>query len=156
MGLFSTDEDRARKEAERQEQERALAERQRAKADARALQEWADSPLGRASAAQEAGHVFFEVQLEVGRAEGQAMWGTRNHASSEQISRSAELLDEIERLGWRLEHVGYVFRMTGQSSTERMFVSGEESAVSGVTVGIYLFRNVGPSHLGAGGQGERR
>lgn len=147
MGLFSSDEDRARKEAERQEAERALAEQQRARKQARAEQEWAASPLGQATTALEAGHVFFEIQLEVGRAEGQAMWGTRDYASAEQITSSAELLGEIERLGWRLEHVGYVFQMTGQSSTERMFVSGEESAISGVTLGIYLFRHAGGSRL---------
>lgn len=151
MGLFGSDEDRARKEAERQARERALAEQQHAKKEARARQEWADSPLGRASAAKEAGQPFFEIQLEVGRAEGQAMWGTRNYASSEQITSSAELLGAIEELGWRLEHAGYIFRMTGQSSTERMFVSGEESAVSGVTLGIYLFRSVA---AGAPGDGQ--
>ena len=147
MGLFSSDEDKARKEAERAEGERAFAEQQEARRQARARQEWAASPLGQATTAMEAGQVFFEIQLEVGRAEGQAMWGTRDYASSEQITSSAELLGEIERLGWCLEHVGYVFRMTGQSSTERMFVSGEESAVSGVTLGIYLFRSAGGSQL---------
>lgn len=149
MGLFSSDEERARKEAERGERERALADQQRAKSEARARQEWAASPLGQATLAKEAGQTFFEIQVEVGRAEGQAMWGTRDYASSEQITSSAELLGEIERLGWRLEHAGYVFRMTGQSSTERMFVSGEESAVSGVTLGIYLFRNAGDSNSGS-------
>lgn len=143
MGLFGSDEDKARKEVERVERERALADQQRAQSEARARQKWAASPLGQATTAKQAGQAFFEVQVEVGRAEGQAMWGTRNYASSEQITSSAELLGEIERLGWRLEHAGYVFRMTGQSSTERMFVSGEESAVSGVTLGIYLFRNAG-------------
>lgn len=141
MGLFGSEEDKARKEAERQERERALADQQRARKEERRRQEWTASPLGMATAAKEAAQTFFEVQLEVGRAEGTAMWGTRDHISSEQISSSAELLGEIEQLGWRLEHVGYVFRMTGQSSSERIFVSGEESAVSGVTLGIYLFRN---------------
>jgi len=31
--------------------------------------------------------------------------------------------------------------ITGETSTQRMFVSGEATAVSGVTIGVYLFRN---------------
>jgi hypothetical protein len=57
------------------------------------------------------------------------------------VSSSARTLGEIERLGWRLEHVGYFFMITGETSTARVFVSGDNTAVSGVTVGVYLFRN---------------
>jgi hypothetical protein len=32
----------------------------------------------------------------------------------------------------------------GETSTQRMFVSGEATAVSGVTIGVYLFRNTSP------------
>ena len=46
-----------------------------------------------------------------------------------------------KKLGWRLEHAGYFFMMTGETSTARVFVSGEATAISGVTVGVYLFRN---------------
>jgi hypothetical protein len=31
--------------------------------------------------------------------------------------------------------------ITGETSTARVFVSGDNTAVSGVTVGVYLFRN---------------
>jgi hypothetical protein len=31
--------------------------------------------------------------------------------------------------------------VTGQSSTDKVFLSGENTAVSGVMVGVYLFRN---------------
>ena len=31
--------------------------------------------------------------------------------------------------------------ITGETSTNRTFVSGEATAVSGTTVGVYLFRN---------------
>jgi hypothetical protein len=47
----------------------------------------------------------------------------------------------IEQLGWRLEHAGYFFMITGESSTARVFASGDNTAVSGTTVGVYLFRN---------------
>ncbi len=56
-------------------------------------------------------------------------------------SSSAATLGEIEKLGWHLEHAGYYFMVTGETSTSRVFVTGEATAVSGVTVGVYLFRN---------------
>ena len=31
--------------------------------------------------------------------------------------------------------------ITGETSTQRIFVSGEATAVSGVTIGVYLFGN---------------
>ena len=31
--------------------------------------------------------------------------------------------------------------ITGETSTDRVFVSGAATAVSGVTIGVYLFRN---------------
>jgi hypothetical protein len=31
--------------------------------------------------------------------------------------------------------------MTGESSTERVFLSGQNTAVTGAMVGVYLFRN---------------
>jgi hypothetical protein len=39
--------------------------------------------------------------------------------------------------------------VTEQTSTERVFLSGEATAVSGKTVGIYLFRNAGSDAVGA-------
>jgi hypothetical protein len=48
-------------------------------------------------------------------------------------------------LGWRLEHAGY-YMVTGETSTARVLVSGEATVISGVTVGVYLFRK---TRLGA-------
>jgi hypothetical protein len=31
--------------------------------------------------------------------------------------------------------------VTGETSTDRIFLSGEATAVSGLTIGVYLFRN---------------
>ena len=31
--------------------------------------------------------------------------------------------------------------ITGETSTDRVFVTGQATAVSGVTIGVYLFRN---------------
>ena len=70
---------------------------------------------------------------------GGAGWGAADGRHT--TSSSAVTLGEIEKLGWRLEHAGYFFMMTGETSTARVFVSGEATAISGVTVGVYLFRN---------------
>ena len=34
--------------------------------------------------------------------------------------------------------------VTGETSTSRVFVTGDATAVSGVTVGVYLSRNAAP------------
>ena len=135
------------KEAERLEREAeearvaaAEAERARAEEEARQRAAWLASPVGAATAAKEAEERFLELQLPVGGHLGQASWGM---ASGERkADSSAAILGQIEKVGWRLEHASYVFMVTGQSSTERMFLTGQETAVSGVTVGVYLFRNV--------------
>lgn len=49
-------------------------------------------------------------------------------------------LDAIEAERWRLEHVGYVFRMTGRESRDKVMSSGRQLAVAGQVVGIYTFR----------------
>ena len=127
----------AQAEAEQAEQaRRAEEERQRA--------QWLASPLGAATTAMEAGQAFFEIQLQVGAHTGNASFGATD--SRRTVASSAAILGEIEKLGWRLEHAGYYFMVTGETSTDRVFVSGEATVISGVTVGVYLFRN---TRLGA-------
>jgi hypothetical protein len=124
--------DQARAQAAQAEQAR-VAEQQR-KRDA-----FLATPVGAATVAKEAGQPFFEIQLEVGGHAGSAGFGSADGRRT--TSSSAATLGEIEQLGWRLEHAGYYFMITGETSTDRVFVSGEATAVSGVTVGVYLFRN---------------
>lgn len=141
--MFKSAEER---EAERREREAQQAQEQAARAEqarqdqqARERAAFLATPVGAATAAKEAGQAFLEVQLEVGGHAGSAGWGAvegrRTSASS------AATLAQIEELGWRLEHASYFFMVTGETSTARTFVSGEATAVSGVTVGVYLFRN---------------
>jgi hypothetical protein len=62
----------------------------------------------------EEGQPVFEIQLRVGRHTGTAGFGSVDgqHAT---VS-SAATLGEIENLGWRLEHTGYYFMITGERS----------------------------------------
>jgi len=50
------------------------------------------------------------------------------------------ILDAIEEHGWHLEHVNYVFRMTEIVSRDKFLSSGQQEAVSGEVLAIYLFR----------------
>ncbi len=141
--VFKSAEER---EAERREREAAEAREQAARAEqARIAAEqhkrdaFMATPIGAATLAKEAGQAFFEVQLEVGGHTGSAGFGSTDGRRT--TSSSAGTLGEIEKLGWRLQHAGYYFMVTGETSTARVFMSGEATAVSGVTIGVYLFRN---------------
>lgn len=93
----------------------------------------------RARAARASGDRFFEVQLEVAESSRDVRFGEADSGNrSEQ--QHGETLGLIEAEGWRLETVGYVFVPTGQSTRQKVLGTGESVAVSGVVVGIYLFR----------------
>ena len=131
--------DRKAREADRAREEAEQAERAKAAAEERQRQAYLATPVGAATAAKDAGDEFFEVQLLVGKHVGSASFGSA--AGQRTTSSSAATLAQIEAAGWRLEHAGYFYQITGETSTDRMFVSGEATAVSGATVGVYLFRN---------------
>jgi hypothetical protein len=141
--VFKSSEERetARREREAAEAqaEAQQAEQARLAAEERQRAQWLASPLGAATAAMEAGQAFFEIQLQVGAHTGSAGFGSTD--SQRTVASSAAILGEIEKLGWRLEHAGYYFMVTGETSTARVLVSGEATVISGVTVGVYLFRN---------------
>lgn len=143
--MFKSAEERESERREREEQraqeEAAAAERARQEQAARERAAFLATPVGAATAAKEAGNRFFEVQLEVGSHHGSAGFGsvdTRRTTAS-----SAATLAQIEELGWRLEHASYFFMITSETSTNRVMISGEATAIEGVTMGAYLFRNVG-------------
>jgi hypothetical protein len=133
------DAERRAHEAEQARLDAARAEQARVAEEQRKREAFMATPVGAATVAKEEGQPFFEIQLEVGRHTGSAGFGTAEGRRT--TSSSAATLGEIEKLGWRLEHASYYFMVTGQTSTDRMFVSGEATAISGVTIGVYLFRN---------------
>jgi hypothetical protein len=90
------------------------------------------------------GDGFFQVQLEVSEV-ARSVWSSsyQGYSVKEGEAQShADVLSRIEAVGWRLEHVGYVYVMTGQVSRDKLLSSGQEVGVMGKTVGIYLFRRV--------------
>jgi hypothetical protein len=130
---------RLEREAEQAHAQAAAAEQAKAAEEQRRRDAFLATPAGAATAAKQAGQPFFEIQLEVGRHDGSAGFGSADGRRT--TASSAATLGEIEQLGWHLEHAGYYFMITAETSTNRAFVSGEATAVSGITVGVYLFRN---------------
>jgi len=134
--------ERREKEAEQARVAAAEAQRQRAAAEQQARAAFLATPQGAATVAKEAGDRFLEIQLQVGSQYGHASWGMVEGRSS--VESSAGVLELVERVGWRLEHANYFFMITGETSSQRVFMTGEATAVNGVTVGAYLFRNTDP------------
>jgi hypothetical protein len=131
--------DRQKREAEQAREQAARAEQAQAAEERRKRDAFLATPVGAATTAKEAGQQFFEVQLEVGAHMGTAGFGSADgHRTA---SSSAAILGDIENIGWRLEHAGYLYMITSEASSDRIFLSGQATAVSGVTVGVYLFRS---------------
>ena len=124
------------------DENRKAAERV-AKEQERARREFLETPIGQATIAKEQNHGFFEIELEVGSSQRDStVWRTNDtNIPQDKTETHAGTLAAIEAIGWRLEHVGHVFVVTSESSYERLLGSGEQTAVSGETIGIYLFRN---------------
>jgi hypothetical protein len=140
--VFKSAEERAaerqRREAEQAKEQADRAEQAKAAEEQRKRNAFLATPIGAATAAKEAGQQFFEVQLEVGGHVGTAGFGSTDGQRT--ALSSAAMLGGIEEVGWRLEHASYFYMITSETSSDRMFMSGEATAVSGVTIGVYLFR----------------
>ncbi len=125
-----------------EEQQKALD--RAAKDQERSRREFLASPVGQATTAKEQSQGFFEIQLKVGSSQRDStVFGSNNtNISQTKTQTHAGTLAAIEAVGWRLEHVGHVFVVTSESSRDKLLSSGQQTAVSGETLGIYLFRNV--------------
>ena len=125
-------------------EEKERAARDAASKEAKELAAFRQTPVGMATVARDQKQGFFEIQLVVGSSQRDStIFGGNNFAlAKNRTVTHAGTLAAIEAVGWRLEHVGYVFQVTGESSRDKFMASGQQTAVSGVTVGIYLFRAV--------------
>src|SRR5262245_46586315 len=137
--MFKSAEEKEAERREREAEQARAAEQQRLAAERQARDAFLATPVGGAPAAKEAGRRFYEIQLQVGANAGNASWGMTD--SNVTVESSAGILEEIERIGWRLEHANYFFMITGETSSQRVFMTGEATAINGVTVGAYIFRN---------------
>jgi hypothetical protein len=107
----------------------------------KAHQQWLTTPVGMATTAKEQGNGFFEIELEIGSSRRQVSFGSSDFGDHKKKDFTG-LLSQIESLGWKLEHVGYYFMITGETSRDKFLASGQNTAVNGKTMGVYLFRNI--------------
>lgn len=127
--------DLARKQAEEDARRRAAeaAEQQR-QAEA-----FARSPVGEATAARQQGRQLFQLLLPLAELNG----NSSSLGSSDNQLRSLmqnNVLDEIEKVGWRLERADAVFTETGATSSSRVLSTGEGTVTRGTIYGLYIFR----------------
>lgn len=136
MGLFKkSPEEIAAKEAKKQ------AEIARRQAEA-----FAASPAGRARAARTSGARTFQIDMPLSQTVGRTVALLSAEAHSTATADASKVLDSIEAEGWRLEHVGYVYRILGSVSRDKFMSSGQQEAMHGEIVGIYLFRATADFH----------
>lgn len=103
-------------------------------------EEFAKSPTGQAQAARKKGARIFQISLTLSETTANVVPMSGAYTQGREIEAHATTLDSIEAQGWRLEHAGYVFRVIGSQSRDKFMSSGQQEAVSGEIVGIYLFR----------------
>jgi len=124
-----------------EQQGKAMREADRKEQHAR--NEFLVSPVGQAAAAKKEGQGFFEIQLPAGSSQqGSTISGEDGFAlANKQTQTHAGTLAAIESVGWRLEHVGYVFALTFEGGRDKFMETGHKTAVGGEIIGTYLFRN---------------
>ena len=122
------------------EEQVAKAGRKKLEGEKAAADEFAQSPAGRARTAKQAGAKIFQVDFPLSYTSPRFIDLVGSYARSSKTSDKAGTIELIEAEGWRLEHVGYVYRVTGSVSRDKFLSSGQHESTSGDIVGIYLFR----------------
>lgn len=123
-----------------QEERQAKLQRKKTEAELKARKEFAQTPAGRARKARRAGAKIFQVDVPISYTVGRTVAMLGAYASSTNTLDQANTIETIEAEGWKLEHVGYIYRITGSVSRDRFMASGQQEAMHGEIVGIYLFR----------------
>jgi hypothetical protein len=141
MAFFSkTPEEIAARDAEKHARALQAEEDRRLKEALRRAEEFAKTPAGQARAARNAGSRLFQLSLPLGTTSAFAIPLMFELHSSSTKTEHASILDSVEAEGWRLEHAAYVYEITGSVSRDKLFASGQEEAVRGAILGVYIFR----------------
>ena len=84
---------------------------------------------------------IFQIDLPLSstKARVEAMVGA--YADSSDAKDYSNEIQSVEGEGWRLEHANYIYRITGSVSRDKFLASGQQEAVSGEIIGIYIFRS---------------
>jgi hypothetical protein len=133
-------------EHERAAEAALKAEAQAAAKAGKAAEAFRKSPPGQATEAFERGDRFFQIQLTQETIQSPLFLNPARdgRTNSRRSFNSTDVLGQIEEVGWRLEHTGWVFIEMGHNSTNKVMSSGQWVNVSGQVVGMYLFRRIEP------------
>ena len=82
---------------------------------------------------------IFQISLPLSSTQARVAALDGAYASSHDSGHSS-ILDSIEAEGWKLEHAGYAYRLKRIFSRDKFMASGQQEAVEGEIVGIYIFR----------------
>lgn len=141
MALISrkTEDEKAAEQRTRATEQDARRRRQQEEEATRKRLLFFDTPAGRARAAFERGDQVFQYSANVmlQKAIIVAMVGSN---TSRRTADPSEILNSVCNEGWDLVSGSFVFVETGQQSRDKFLASGQNVAVSGATIGYYLFR----------------
>jgi hypothetical protein len=95
--------------------------------------------------AKQAGQRFFQLILPIENVD--RTWLAKfSHEMTTRVRDTGDIvgasLTAVADEGWELVTAGYVFRQTGGASRDKFLASGQQIAVIGDTLGVYLFRTV--------------
>jgi hypothetical protein len=139
-----TEEEKAAEQAKKQAEEDAQRRAAEAAEQQRQAEAFARSPVGRATTARQQGRQLFQLLLPLAELNGDSSYfGSADNQLSNLMQN--DVLDEIEKVGWRLERADAVFTETGATSSNRVLTSGEGTVTRGTIYGLYIFRATGPT-----------
>jgi len=104
-------------------------------------QESVIAPQEQAREAFESGAKLFQIELPVSQTTGSVVAMNGTYTQDVDIDNTNKL-EAIESEGWKLENTGYVYRVLKSVSRDKFLSSGQQEAISGEIVGIYIFRRV--------------
>jgi sRNA-binding protein len=134
-----TDEEKAAEQAKKQAEEDAQRQAAEAAEQQRKAEEFARSPVGQATTARQQGKQLFQLLLPLAELTGESSsFGSADNQLRSVMQNS--VLDEIEKVGWRLERANAVFAETGATSSSRVLATGEGTVTRGTIYGLYIFR----------------
>lgn len=121
------------------EEKAAAEEAKRVLAEKKRYQEWLKTPQGRSRTAYERGDVVFQAAIVIADHYGsiEAMVGGSVDVKA---TDPTQVLNYICAEGWDLITGTVVFAPGMQESRDKFLSSGQQVAISGTTIGYYLFR----------------
>lgn len=100
---------------------------------------WLQTPAGQARLSRERGDALFQCSIDLAAHKGTIIPMAGGFVNTTGTDPS-QVLNQICAEGWELVNGTVVFVPGMQESRDKLMMSGQQVAVSGTTVGYYLFR----------------